>query len=937
MQVGIGVSITNNPRLAIAASVASEVAFGALTLAGAGAVDAPAGATSMNAGGTNLAMSGGKVSPATAGVTSGTVTFDNGVEWTITAEANTYSATTGELAAILNLGSATIDGKTVKGRPGADIGATTAGSSTDFVSSLAFTTGLTITSHDAANPAFMRRIFWRHDGSVTLQDITVRDDFVLSDLFGNAGVMRFTNPGASARSQVTMTRVESHGGNVDTIDTSTVVSGTAAASSSGTTTITFSDSPDLSAVATDRSMMIRVGTNNRVITGVDNTAKTVTVSSAVTASSLDYVICYTPQILRIIGQDGGIANAPDLTMADCNLHDYDRSITGTYRALDVQDTVMDRAYADHVSMSTTGTETKLDFLNNRIGRAYGTASDPLNPHVDGIQLNLGPMTQQNATAYRFIGNVFFGGPNGRARDAQGIFLENGPSGTNVLVDIQHNVLMTAARNAISVEQPASGSIIAGNTLLYDNAGIDASPLVPYLMTVTGTYPTQDSGVIVKYNAVPNISFSSASLIGNHQFGTAFLDNEGVDYAALFAGASTAFNSTNLADFAALLTAATPDNATLTPTGSTPIGALHGYYNYDTGVDTAPWNEAGWAASGLWGDVTGATTDATVNSSLRQVTGVGANGVSIHVTGGTSPTLTLYDTDGTTVIVSGVTEVLATANQYVRITDTASGTGSTTATVTINAGKGASGTWEHTTAAAGYAINTVEFDGTNDWLHQESGYTGAGGTQLIMSMNLYFPTAWPGTAVVLSTATAGGTEQVRVATASDGRLSFVLRDGAATVIANYTTGVGTFLADTWYTIIFAFDSATDVGGSMRIRPSGGAWSAPTWATSSFTVGGVMDAVGRARFGAANSSGGSLIPQSYWGDVYLRLGQTLDLSVTANLDKFLPTTDKGADGSTPTGSIPQLYLSGSTATWHTNKGSGGGLTLTGALTDAPSDPV
>jgi hypothetical protein len=70
--------------------------------------------------------------------------------------------------------------------------------------------------------------------------------------------------------------------------------------------------------------------------------------------------------------------------------------------------------------------------------------------------------------------------------------------------------------------------------------------------------------------------------------------------------------------------------------------------------------------------------------------------------------------------------------------------------------------------------------------------------------------------------------------------------------------------------------------------------------------------------------------------------IDLSVEANRRKFRSAAGKpvnlGSDGSTPTGSAPLIYQSGSVAAWHTNKGSGGGFTLTGTLTasaDSPSD--
>lgn len=73
---------------------AEAVSFGALTLAGAGGVAKPAGATAISdAGGTNLVLSSGFAVPDTGGtVTSGTVVWDDGTEWTVTAVANTYSA-----------------------------------------------------------------------------------------------------------------------------------------------------------------------------------------------------------------------------------------------------------------------------------------------------------------------------------------------------------------------------------------------------------------------------------------------------------------------------------------------------------------------------------------------------------------------------------------------------------------------------------------------------------------------------------------------------------------------------------------------------------------------------------------------------------------------------------------------------------------------------
>lgn len=98
---------------------APSVSFGALTLAGAGGISAPSGATSItDAGGTNLSLSGGVVSPATAGVTSGTVTFDNDATWNVNAVADEYSVINDAQALAASINAAPDGGKTIRFRSG---------------------------------------------------------------------------------------------------------------------------------------------------------------------------------------------------------------------------------------------------------------------------------------------------------------------------------------------------------------------------------------------------------------------------------------------------------------------------------------------------------------------------------------------------------------------------------------------------------------------------------------------------------------------------------------------------------------------------------------------------------------------------------------------------------------------------------------------------
>ena len=68
--------------------------------------------------------------------------------------------------------------------------------------------------------------------------------------------------------------------------------------------------------------------------------------------------------------------------------------------------------------------------------------------------------------------------------------------------------------------------------------------------------------------------------------------------------------------------------------------------------------------------------------------------------------------------------------------------------------------------------------------------------------------------------------------------------------------------------------------------------------------------------------------------------IDISDESNRRKFISTGGKpinlSANGSEPTGSQPLVFMSGATASWHTNKGTGGGYTEYGALTNAASSP-
>ena len=204
------------------------LSFGALTLAGAGGI-APTttvgtistttiiGGNTANhwqiaANGTLTPTATGDTADLNQGPYSITILFGDGTNTdqatiTITIESNVYAVTSGELSAVINLGSVTIDGKTIKGRPGADIGGANIGDTVDFATTLNFSTGLIITSDSTSNPAYIRRLSVRHIGTVELRDLIVRDYFKSGDTNDVSRIINFAN-NSSGRSSLILRRIE---------------------------------------------------------------------------------------------------------------------------------------------------------------------------------------------------------------------------------------------------------------------------------------------------------------------------------------------------------------------------------------------------------------------------------------------------------------------------------------------------------------------------------------------------------------------------------------------------------------------------------------------------------------------------------------------------------------------------------------------------------
>jgi hypothetical protein len=78
-----------------------------------------------------------------------------------------------------------------------------------------------------------------------------------------------------------------------------------------------------------------------------------------------------------------------------------------------------------------------------------------------------------------------------------------------------------------------------------------------------------------------------------------------------------------------------------------------------------------------------------------------------------------------------------------------------------------------------------------------------------------------------------------------------------------------------------------------------------------------------------------------DLWFQAGLYTDFAVASNRRKFFDASNKlvfkGANGQTPFGTAPTLFLSGSTNTWQNNLGTGGGMTVTGTLSTSATQPL
>jgi hypothetical protein len=220
-----------------------------------------------------------------------------------------------------------------------------------------------------------------------------------------------------------------------------------------------------------------------------------------------------------------------------------------------------------------------------------------------------------------------------------------------------------------------------------------------------------------------------------------------------------------------------------------------------------------------------------------------------------------------------------------------------------------------------------------YLTRGAGLTGAADSKLLtVSCWIWIDSGTTGKIIAGATTLGGGTSRCQVTLSASNEFQIVGQNAAGSQILNILSSP--LPSDRWVHVVASVD-LTDTGKRhIYVDGVSDLASVGTYTndTMDFTV---------ADYGVAGLPNGSSLFTGGLGDLWFQPGVYLDLSDEDVLALFIDTegrpTDLGDDGSTPTGSAPLVFLSGALDTWHTNKGTGGGFTLTGILIEFEGLPT
>lgn len=240
---------------------------------------------------------------------------------------------------------------------------------------------------------------------------------------------------------------------------------------------------------------------------------------------------------------------------------------------------------------------------------------------------------------------------------------------------------------------------------------------------------------------------------------------------------------------------------------------------------------------------------------------------------------------------------------------------------------------------GVAVDAADFDGTNDYLTRGS-FTGqADSRKGVLSAWILVDTT-ASLQDLLSCVKADSTivlEFSAMRSAGTGPRIF-MGDSIGTILQMDSTI--SLSAGTWYHLLASWDVSISAShlyindvDRKNVTAGPNNRDVPMGTTQEWSVGAYSP-----------FDGNGLKVNGGIAELYFAPGQYLDFSTESNRRKFITSTGKptnlGATGSTPTGSVPLIYLhldNGETANnFATNRTANGNLTVTGALSTYASSP-
>lgn len=235
----------------------------------------------------------------------------------------------------------------------------------------------------------------------------------------------------------------------------------------------------------------------------------------------------------------------------------------------------------------------------------------------------------------------------------------------------------------------------------------------------------------------------------------------------------------------------------------------------------------------------------------------------------------------------------------------------------------------------YSPPAVVLDGTNDYLLRGADLSSNANAKTFTMSFWMYPTDITGTDRRIYNNT-GNAAHIRIDSAT-GKLLINMENAAGTQILVAVVDTPLITINEWNHVMMSIDLANSSNRSIYISKGNGATTAATVTWTTYTDDTIDFTVADHCIGATVAGVGPLA--AYLADFYLAFGQYIDLTSSANRVKFRSggrPVFLGADGSKPTGSAPSIFLSGQISDFATNKGTGGGFTVTGALTDANTRP-